>query len=387
MSFDFKASEDHSEDGRYCPSCGRYVGHHEICPYCGARVKVRVKLKALAMIALFLAFSGVIAVYFAANAEPPTITVSQITPEMNYARVKIIGYAISAPSYDEMSGYFTFRMMDINGTYNSYLNTSVIVVNVYSPLSNELVKAGKIPVPGDMIIVAGTLKVRNYISLTVNYFEDLQIIRREPIPLAFDEVASNWSSYLGQPVRIRGWVVDYRNSSSMILFNVRDYYANTTFELQVYLPEIIYKWTGNLTNFSLGDYVDIVGNLWSYRGSPELVPWNATSISIIEKLNITPLDQIISNSDFYGNKEVIVMVNATVVSYNSNYHNIIKITDNSTSSSVTLFIDWDVWDALSSDQKALLNTVGYNFLVIGVCMFYKGSLEISVYDTSWILFS
>jgi len=56
---------DIDQRGAYCPSCGRYVGSYEVCPYCGARVRVRISLKVLTILALILSMGGVVALYFA----------------------------------------------------------------------------------------------------------------------------------------------------------------------------------------------------------------------------------------------------------------------------------------------------------------------------------
>jgi len=376
---------EESQEGRYCPSCGRYVGHHSLCPYCGARVKVRVSLKVLAIISLILAVSGVIAIYFAAHSKAPTVLVEQITPEMNYARVRVVGYVVSAPYYDDISGRLSFRIVDLNWTYNEYFNTSNIIVNVYPPTSLELIRLGRIPVLGDKVEVVGTLKLRGYIAMAINYEEDLNILREAPVSVSIDEIANNWGSMIGKSVTVDGWVVEYSNYSGMLLLKIKDYYSTTQYKLSVYIPEIVYKWLGNMTDFFLGDKIEITGNIWEYRGEPELVPWNASSIVLIEKLEIMPLAEILANTSFYGEANVIVMVNVTVVGYHPTYHNIVYVTDSSTASQVTIFIDWEVWDSLGTEAKQKLNTIGFNFVTIGMCTFYKSSFEIAVYDPSWLI--
>ena len=61
----------------------------------------------------------------------------------------------------------------------------------------------------------------------------------------------------------------------------------------------------------------------------------------------------------------MVKVNAIVAGYSTTYRNILSIRDDSTATTVTLFIDFEVWDSLSAVQRSLLNTIGYRFIVIG----------------------
>ncbi len=75
-----------------CPSCGRFVGIHEKCPYCGAAVKKRMTVRFFRYGAVVVAVVGLILLYFAVRViEIPTIKVKDITETMNWAYVRICG--------------------------------------------------------------------------------------------------------------------------------------------------------------------------------------------------------------------------------------------------------------------------------------------------------
>ena len=50
----------------HCPSCGRYIGPHEACHYCGARLAGRTSIRAVKIAAVALATVGLAILWFAA---------------------------------------------------------------------------------------------------------------------------------------------------------------------------------------------------------------------------------------------------------------------------------------------------------------------------------
>jgi len=371
----------------YCPSCGRYVGSYEVCPYCGARVRVRISLKVLAILALLLSVGGVIALYIAGKtSEAETIYIRDIEPWMNYARVKIRGYAYTSSYYDEVQGRLYFSLVDEEWSYNEHFKTYTIMVFIYAPTAREIIELGKAPVSGDKIEVIGTLRIRDSISLIVDDAEDLKLLRANPRSVSLEEISKNWTEYLGMPISVSGWVVEYENYGSFILCSLRDYFY-PEFTLQVYIPEIAIKHIGELPEFFVGDKVLIVGNLWEYRGEPELVPWNGTSISIIEKLRDYTLLEVIEQKEVFADAGWIIKVNACIRDYREDYRNIIYITDNTLPEgiTVTLWIYPGVWDELNGTVREGLNTKGNWIYIIGQCKYYLKEFEIAIYDVSWIL--
>jgi DNA/RNA endonuclease YhcR with UshA esterase domain len=76
----------------FCPSCGRFVGIHEKCPYCGAAVKKRMAVRFFRYGAVVVAVVGLILLYFTVKViKIPTIKVKNITETMNWAYVRVCG--------------------------------------------------------------------------------------------------------------------------------------------------------------------------------------------------------------------------------------------------------------------------------------------------------
>ncbi len=375
------------ERGAYCPSCGRYVGSYEICPYCGARVRVRIEIKVLAILALVLSIGGVVALYFAGKAtEPRTVYIRDIEPEMNYARVKIKGYAYTSSYYDDVQGRLYFSLVDEEWSYNERFKTQTVMVYIYSPTSRELIELGRVPVSGDRVEVIGTLRIRDSISLIVDDARDLRIIREKPQAISVEEAVENWTQYIGTSVSVAGWIVEYEDHGSFILCSIKDY-LSPSYVLQVYIPEVAIRYVGDSPEFFVGDKVRITGNMWEYRGSPELVPWNGSSIEVIRRLRDYTLSEILSQKDDFAQSGRIVKVNVCIVGYRTDYRNIIYVWDDTIAegSWVTLWIYPGVWSELNESVRAKLNTKNNWIYIIGQCKYYLDEFEIAIYDASWIL--
>jgi len=70
----------------HCPSCGRYVGPHEACPYCSAHLTGRTPIRTVKIAAILLATVGLALLWIAATrAEVPQITIGQAGATMNMA--------------------------------------------------------------------------------------------------------------------------------------------------------------------------------------------------------------------------------------------------------------------------------------------------------------
>ena len=143
----------------HCPSCGQYVGPHEACPYCGAHLTGRTSIRAVKIGAILLATVGLALLWFAAiHAEVPTIEIGQTGATMNMAYVRLEGHYTRAPSYDPESDYLSFWIED---------DTGEIRVSAYRAETRQIIAEGRVPALGDLVEVAGTLRVReDLLSLT-----------------------------------------------------------------------------------------------------------------------------------------------------------------------------------------------------------------------------
>lgn len=149
------ATISHSS-GAVCPSCGRFVGPLEKCPYCGANIQKRLPLKYLKLACLVLAIVGVaLLVYAASGTATPTTKIGNVGATMNYAFVRIEGIVTRGPLYDADAGTLRFYVAD---------ETGELQATAFRDVTATLLEQRKIPSVGDKIVLDGTLRVRDDFS-------------------------------------------------------------------------------------------------------------------------------------------------------------------------------------------------------------------------------
>ena len=140
-----------------CPSCGRYVGPYDACPYCGAALSGRTPIRRLKVAALILALGGLLLLWLlATRTDVPTVEVSQANAMMNLAYVRVQGLVTRPPSYDPETGYFSFWLADETGELH---------VAAYRNETRALIDQGHTPALGDRVSVEGT-RVKSNENLT-----------------------------------------------------------------------------------------------------------------------------------------------------------------------------------------------------------------------------
>jgi DNA/RNA endonuclease YhcR with UshA esterase domain len=244
-----------------CPSCGRYVGPAEGCPYCGARLRARASIRAIKIVATLLATVGLGALWLAArHAEIPLVRVSQIEATMNMAYVRLDGRCTRSPSYDPESGYLSFWIEDGSGE---------LYVSAYRAETRQIVEGGRVPALGDRVEVAGTLRVREgFPSLTIRSPEQLSITRAEPVDRQIGAIKPEDQF---QRMRVRGQVRGvYEPYEGLVLVTLRDETGSIVVAVS---KDVIALSQSSLASVTAeGQPVEVVAAVSLYEGTPQLVP-------------------------------------------------------------------------------------------------------------------
>jgi DNA/RNA endonuclease YhcR with UshA esterase domain len=242
-----------------CPSCGRFVGPYEVCPYCGARQAPRLSLRAVKWGAILLATVGLALLWIAAARAPlPHISIQQAAATMNFAYVEIAGQVVCSPAYNPDSRSLSFTVDDGTGQMRVWAFRDVV---------DKLRAAGRIPGLGDRVTVAGTLRVREEdVSLTLNVPEHLDILR----PAAEDRaIRSITADDALRRVRVRGQVWDVREPySGLTLITLRD----ATGAVDVAVDASLRHLTGDFSPPEVGQSLEVTATVSLYRDTPQLVP-------------------------------------------------------------------------------------------------------------------
>ena len=343
----------------HCSSCGRYTGPHEACPYCGARLTGRISVRTVKMFAVILATVGLAILWFAATrAEVPLIQIGQASATMNLAYVRIAGHCIRAPSYDPDGEYLSFSIGD---------ETGEIRVSAYRAETRQIVAQNRVPALGDWVEVAGTLRVReDFLSLTINVPDQLQITRAEPVTRAIGSISPT-DQYLR--VRVQGEVDHtFEPYDGLTIITVRDETGSIPAAVS---EDLITLSASVLTPFPNGQPVEVVAAVSLYGDTPQLVPASIADIAPLDQpVLVTAEKQIGELSGEDAGQAVTVRGTVTEV---DPFSAGVKFTLDDTTGAVTVLLWQDVYDGLSAEARP---KVGAEVQVEGEVSQYQGELEV-----------
>ncbi|MBN1261406.1 MAG: hypothetical protein JXB35_12080 [Anaerolineae bacterium] len=346
-------------DAAVCPSCGRFTGPYETCPYCGARRKGRLSLRAVKLAALVVALTGLAALWLAARAtEVPLITVETAQGTMNMAYVRVKGQVVRGPTYDPESAYLSFWLDD---------RTGEIHISSYRDVTEALLAERQVPDLGDEVEVAGTLRIReDYAALTLNAPEHLSRNRPDPLPVkagALTELDE------GLRVRVRGEIRDVRTPyTGLTILTVRD----DSGDIAVTAGDAMTALWGPLPDIAPGQLAVITGTVTLYKGTPQVSLPSPDNIQLLgDSANAvqapTPLGSLTA-----ADAGRWIFVQGRLITrepFSSGF----KGTLDDGTGQITLLIWQNVWNSL--DEPAILQE-GASIAVQGEVKLYHEVLEI-----------
>ncbi len=135
-----------------CPSCFRFVGTYEKCPYCGAEVFKRISVRAFRWGSLLFAFIGLFLLWMAARGiKAPLKKIHELKPTMSMGLVRIDGRVTNQPRLHPEWGSLYVQLDD---------GTGVVAINAYKEVATEIAKTG-LPQQGDSISVQGMVRFQS----------------------------------------------------------------------------------------------------------------------------------------------------------------------------------------------------------------------------------
>jgi hypothetical protein len=149
---------------------------------------------------LAVAVFGVIALYADVTVlnlmiaeKPPLVSLTEVTPSMNFAIVRIQG-TVTGVSYDEARMWLGITLMEENET---------IFIRVYDSETKALIERNKVPAVGDKAEVTGQLRVRpGFRQMILQVAGGLRPERPQAQPMTIGNVLENVNDLLYQRVRI-----------------------------------------------------------------------------------------------------------------------------------------------------------------------------------------
>ena len=82
----------------YCPSCERFIGTHEVCPYCETDSARQISGNLVRMVSLCLTLLALVGIHFAAKQNnPPLVKVASIEKKMSFGWIEVRGRLVKKP--------------------------------------------------------------------------------------------------------------------------------------------------------------------------------------------------------------------------------------------------------------------------------------------------
>lgn len=170
----------HSQDHTCCPSCGRYVGPLELCPYCRATHGKRTIVRVAKYLTPILGIAGIFLLqHLGQTMGNPRVSLADLTERSNFAFVEVEGVVCDVPrlyhavgSDDPTAGTLEFCLDD---------GTAQTRVKTYEDATRRIIDAGRVPAMGDRVIAVGNYQRRTHRhSMIVGAPEELTITTPAP---------------------------------------------------------------------------------------------------------------------------------------------------------------------------------------------------------------
>ena len=291
-----------------CPSCGREIPDDvDICPYCTASIKHRVRIKTIYIVALSLIIIGsTYAVLAYTGGEIPITKIRDLGLTDNYNFIRLHGVVDGYPwvyenDYEVTS--FRFKLNDGTGT---------ITVKLYSNMIKRMLEYHKIPEMGDVVDIKGTYLYSSN-SIVLNNIDYLTIEKPTSRGMDTKHIVNSapWDLKDGERIYVDGNITSVREYSFGFICSIdekldllipRAYYSLDILNLsslgsgfvRIYGSLQFYRPIEPSSSYSVVDVPELVNNPEKYNGSYVRVPW----AQVIQKDEDAKTIKVYSNGSY-----------------------------------------------------------------------------------------
>ena len=241
-----------------CPSCGKFVGAYEKCPYCGATLKKRMALAIFKRGCLVMSVVGLIALWYAAvKLEPKLITIGEIGPTYNKGIFRVEGVVDKVKINPD--AFFKVQFWVDDGTGKLKVQTGDL---------EKLERMDKVPNVGDEVEAMGEVSLSAQFGTGMNLKAPgrMKVIRKEVQTIKIGDIDDE---DVGQMYALHGEVVsvgEYPYGTLIVLGDETGFHEITISSYQLeQLPNAEAVMTP-------GTELDIVVLVGSYRDALQIKP-------------------------------------------------------------------------------------------------------------------
>lgn len=259
-----------------CPSCGKFVGAYEKCPYCGTELQKRMSIIFFKRAALVLAIGGLALLWFTATQiKIPVVRIADINARMNNAVVEVKG---------KVTGV---SMMGKDGIgFNVDDGSEQLRAQAFRGLG-KMREMGNVPRVGDEVSVVGSIQVTEKYgtSLMINIPSRVKVSPAVAEKATIDKVILENK---GKAVEVTGEVVAVKQLKGTTLLIIGDATGMTEvplFKSDVERIKDVEKITG------VGNEIKLVGSVDEFRGKPQIRVRDVERIEVL-KGDTIPTDKI-----------------------------------------------------------------------------------------------
>jgi DNA/RNA endonuclease YhcR with UshA esterase domain len=305
-----------------------------------------------------LAVAGLaVLLLIAARSEVPTVKIGNLVATMNWAYVQVEGLVSRQPVYDPTAGDLTLWVWD---------GTGEIMVAAYRAEAETLQARGPLPVMGDRVSLAGTLRVKeDFAYLVLNDPERMEVRPAEALAKRAAEVHAGLRY---QAVRLRGVIREERAPyEGLHIASLWD----ESGAIDLILPAMAGAAGSRLPSPLVGQAVEVVGAVDLYRDAVQVSVGRPGDLVVLdEELQTAPLREIGSlSAEDVGRLVAVEGRIAGIDLFSAG----VKWALTDGSGTVTLLLWQDFYDALPAST---LPGPGADVHVQGLVAEYRGDLEI-----------
>lgn len=259
-----------------CPSCGKFVGAYERCPYCGTALQKRMSIIFFKRAALVLAIGGLALLWFTATKiKIPVVRIADINARMNNAVVEVKGKVtrVSVMGRDGIG----FSVDD---------GSDEVRAQAFRGLG-KMRELGNVPQVGDQVSVVGSIQVTEKFgtSIMINIPSRVKVTPAATEKAAIDKVTIENK---GKAVEVTGEVIAVKRIKGTTILVIGDLTGTTDvplFKSDVDRIKDVEKIT------TVGSEIRLSGRVDEYRGRPQVKVRDVEKIEVL-KGDTIPADKI-----------------------------------------------------------------------------------------------